>query len=116
LEYAAYAVDRIGEEAVRKQPFTLEELRRHYRDAILEIARRHKATNVRVFGSVARGENTGESDIDFLVDFEAAATLWDQIGLWQDLTELIGREVDLSVEKNLREEFRNDILRDATSL
>lgn len=116
LEYAANAVERVGAEEARKQPIGLEELRQNYREAILELARKRKATNVRVFGSVVRGESTGESDVDFLVDFEVDATLWDQIGLRQDLEELLGREVDLSVEKNLREEFRPHIMRDATPL
>jgi hypothetical protein len=86
------------------------------RDTVLQLAAQHRATNVRVFGSVARGEATPESDVDVLVDFQSGYTLWDTIGLAQDLTILLGRKVDVANAARLRSEFRVGILRDAVSL
>ncbi|MFN8448006.1 MAG: nucleotidyltransferase family protein [Anaerolineae bacterium] len=86
------------------------------RDEILRLARKYGATNVRVFGSVARGEATEHSDIDFLVDFPPDYSLWDRIGLTQDLEELLGRSVDVVLAARLREMIRDEILRDAVPL
>ncbi len=66
-----------------------------HREQILEVARRHHAVNVRVFGSVARGESTATSDIDFLVDFEVGSSLFDVLHLTDDLRDLLGCEVDV---------------------
>lgn len=65
------------------------------REEILSAARRRRASRVRVFGSVARGEARSDSDIDFLVDFDADASLLDQVGLIHDLRELLGIAVDV---------------------
>lgn len=86
------------------------------REQILELAARRKAYNVRIFGSLARGQATQESDIDFLVNFQPNYRLWDHIGLKQDLEALLGRKVDVANEDNLREEFRPYILQDAVPL
>ncbi|MBX3064620.1 MAG: nucleotidyltransferase family protein [Anaerolineae bacterium] len=86
------------------------------RQQILEIADRYGAYNVRVFGSVARGEATEKSDIDFLVDFKPDYRIWDQIGLKQDLEALLDCKVDVAVADSLREEFAPYILADATPL
>lgn len=74
---------------------TTRELIHEKREEILALAAKHKAKHVRLFGSVVRGEDTAESDVDFLVDFEEKATLFDQIGLKQDLEDLLGRGVDV---------------------
>ena len=66
-----------------------------HRDQILEIAARHHARNVRVFGSVARGEATAASDIDLLVDFDKESSLFDVLHLTDELKTLLGREVDV---------------------
>lgn len=65
------------------------------RARILEIAARHHARNVRVFGSVARGEATASSDIDFLVDFDEDSSLFDVLHLTEELEALLGRDVDV---------------------
>ena len=65
------------------------------RDEIAQVAARYGASNVRVFGSVARATARSDSDIDLLVDFEPGRTLVDQVGLWQDLEALLGRSVDV---------------------
>jgi predicted nucleotidyltransferase len=94
----------------------IDDLLKDKRDAILELAARYGASNVRVFGSVARGEARPDSDVDFLVDFKPDYRLWDHIGLQQDLEDLLGRKVDVAIARNLREEFRPYILRDAVNL
>lgn len=89
---------------------------RAQREAILALAERHGAHNVRVFGSVARGTADAESDIDFLVDLEPGRTLFDLGGLVMALRELLGRSVDVVTERSLRERVRESALRDATPL
>lgn len=83
---------------------------------ILRLATEHGASNVRVFGSVARSEAGPDSDIDFLVNFQPDYTLWDHIGLKQALEDLLGRKVHVALEKNLRDDFRSSIIRDAVPL
>ena len=80
---------------------TLEGLRAQ-REEIVAAARRRRASNVRVFGSVSRGEARPSSDVDFLVDFDAEASLLDQVGLIQDLEELLGVGVDVVSSGGLR--------------
>lgn len=86
------------------------------RGEILRIAARRGARNVRVFGSVARGEDRPDSDIDFLVDMEPGRTLLDLGGLFADLRELLGRPVDVLTEKELHRLFRNRVLAEARPL
>jgi uncharacterized protein len=73
---------------------TMEALRER-RAEILRLARKRRARRIAVFGSVARGEARPGSDIDLLVDFEPGASLLDQVGLFQDLEELLGTGVDV---------------------
>lgn len=99
-----------------RQPLTLESLRAR-RDEIVTLAQRRGADNVRVFGSVARGEATPESDVDFIVDFETGASLVDQSGLRLDLIELLNVNVDVvSNHPRLTERFRRQIEREAVWL
>ena len=86
------------------------------RQTILQIARRHGATNVRVFGSVSRGEARADSDVDFLVDLDEGRSLFDLGGLLIDLQELLGCRVDVVTEKGLRSRIRERVLREAISL
>ena len=72
----------------------LEQLRAR-REEIVALCARYGAYEVRVFGSVARGDTHAESDVDLLVTFRAGASIFDQIGLWQDLNDLLGCSVDL---------------------
>ncbi|MFQ5846038.1 MAG: nucleotidyltransferase family protein [Candidatus Methylomirabilales bacterium] len=83
------------------------------REEILRIASKHGARNVRVFGSVARGEADEASDIDLLVDLEPGRSLLDLGGLWSELNELLGRRVEVVTEKGLRERIRDRVLREA---
>ena len=86
------------------------------RDEILAVARRHGVSNVRVFGSVARGETHESSDVDFLVDIERGRSLLDLGGLLMDLADLLGCGVDVVTEKSLRERARGQILAEAKPL
>ena len=83
---------------------------------ILKIAAKHGARNVRIFGSVARGETRPESDVDFLVDMEPGRTLLDMGGLLMDLRELLGLEVDVVTEQGLKPRIRQRVLEEAAQL
>ena len=98
-----------------KTPPTLTELRAR-RAEILQIAAEHGAFNVRVFGSVARGEATPESDIDLLVDFRPDATMWDAVALWRTLRTLLDRDVNVIAEEASRDRFMQAALKDAIPL
>jgi uncharacterized protein len=93
----------------------LTELQRR-RTEILDVARARGASRVRVFGSVARGDATETSDIDFLVDFEEGRNLLDLGGLLMDLRELLGHDVDVVTEAGLRSRVVSRVLADAVDL
>ena len=86
------------------------------REAILEIATRYGARDVRVFGSVARGDVTPSSDLDLLVRFEPGRSLLDHGGLVMDLRELLGIKVDVIDEEAMRSRFREHVLKEARPL
>jgi uncharacterized protein len=92
------------------------ELLKDKREAILQIAAKHGARNVRVFGSVARGEADDQSDIDFLVDMEPGRSLLDLGGLLMDLQDLLGRNVDVVTERGLKPRIRERVLHEAVAL
>lgn len=101
-------------DATRTAP-TLADLRAR-RDEILALAQRYGASNVRVFGSVARGEATPDSDVDLLVHFQAGTSLFELSALWQDLRDLLGYEVNLLSEGGLKDRFRQRIADDLIAL
>jgi predicted nucleotidyltransferase len=86
------------------------------REEILRLCATYGARNVRVFGSVVRGEASDQSDIDFLVEFEPGRSLLDQAGLVLDLEELLGRKVDVVTEGGLYWLLRRRILKEARPL
>ena len=86
------------------------------RTVILEMAARHGAANVRVFGSVARGQEHPASDIDFLVDLEPGRNLFDLGGLLEDLREFLGSPVDLVEARSLNPRLRDQVLAEAVLL
>ncbi len=95
----------------------IKELLHNRRSQILAIAEKHGAYNVRVFGSVARGEATEESDIDFLVDYDLEKiTPWFPGGLLLDLEQLLNRKVDIATVDMLKERIRDRVLREAVAL
>jgi predicted nucleotidyltransferase len=95
---------------------TASDIVREKREEILAIARKHGATNMRVFGSVARGEADEESDIDLLVDLDAGRSLFDLGALVMELNESVGRHVDVVTERGIRTRIRGRIVREAVLL
>ena len=95
---------------------TLDTLRAERKDEILRLAERRGAHNLRVFGSVARGDANEGSDLDLLVAWEPGRSLMDHAGLVQDLQELLGIKVHVGTEKSLHWYVRDKILREATPL
>jgi predicted nucleotidyltransferase len=94
---------------------TLHELRSK-RDAILAIAKRYGARDLRLFGSVVRGEADAASDIDFLVELEPGRSLFDLGGLLMDLKEHLHCKVDVMTPAMLKSRVRQGILREALPL
>ena len=89
---------------------------REKRDQILAIARQHGARNVRVFGSLARGEGKRGSDLDVLVELESGRSLLDIIAIKQDLEDLLTTKVDIVTEAAVSPYMRDQVLRQAISL
>jgi predicted nucleotidyltransferase len=83
---------------------------------IRAIAERYGARNIRVFGSVARGDDRPDSDLDLLIDLEEERSLLDLIAIQQDLEDLLGRKVDVVTEGGLNRYLKDDILREAIPL
>ncbi len=94
---------------------TLNDLRKNS-ERIKKIAKKHGAGNVRVFGSISRGEEGPDSDIDFLVDFEADRSLFDLVGLKLELEELLGYNVDLVTEGSIHRLISSRIMKEAVPL
>ena len=86
------------------------------RDEILRLAARYGARNVRVFGSVARGEDRADSDIDLLVEMDDNRSLLDLVGLEQELEELLRRDVDVLTDASLHPDLRVRIAAEARAL
>ena len=86
------------------------------REEVLRLAAKHGARNVRIFGSVARGEADATSDLDFLIELEPGRNLLDMGGLLMDLQFVLGRPVDVISEKGLRPSIRARVLREAVPL
>jgi len=94
----------------------INDLLREKREDILRLAEKHGAANVRIFGSVARGEAGHESDIDLLIDMEPGRTLFDLGGLLYQLQELLGVPVGVVPEKGLRENVRSNVIKEAVPI
>jgi predicted nucleotidyltransferase len=94
----------------------LEDVLREKREEILRVAARHGARNVRVFGSVARGEADERSDIDLVVEFEPGRSLLDHAALWLELQELLGCKVDVVSDRGIKPRIRDRVLREAVPL
>ena len=92
------------------------ELIRAKRTEILRIAAKHGATNIRVFGSVARGETRAESDVDFLIDAGPVTSSWFPAGLIVDLQDLLGRPVEVVTENGLNPLIKDRVLQEAIPL
>ena len=89
---------------------------RSNREEIVRIAAKHGARNIRLFGSVARGEATFDSDVDFLVDAGPSTSSWFPGGLILDLQALLGRRVEVVTERGLHPLLRDRILQEAVPI
>lgn len=86
------------------------------REEILRLCETYGARNLRVFGSVARGEANTQSDVDFLVEMEPGRSLFDLGGLQYELERLLGRPVDVVTERGLKARIQERVLREALPL
>jgi predicted nucleotidyltransferase len=86
------------------------------RDEIIRIAARYGARNVRLFGSIARGDDRPESDLDLLVDMDPDRSLLDLVGLGQELEEVLHRRVDVLTDASLHPAIRERIVSEARAL
>jgi len=94
----------------------IEEILKNKRAEIIRIAEKHGARNIRVFGSVARGEADQQSDVDFLIEAGPKRTPFFPGGLVAELEELLGRKVDVVTEKALNPLLRDQVLKEARPL
>ena len=92
------------------------ELLEEFRTEIMEIARRHGVANIRVFGSVARGEAGPDSDVDLLVSISGQTSPWFPGGLVADLEDLLGRPVQVVTEQGLHDLLREQVMSEAVPL
>ena len=95
---------------------TIRETIREKRDAILRTAQRHGATQVRLIGSVARGEARPDSDVDLLVTWDQGSSLLDQAALMLELESMLGRKVDIASDGWVKPSIRESVYRDAIAL
>ena len=89
---------------------------REHREEILRVAAFHGAGNVRIFGSVARGEDTADSDVDLLVDVTGETTPWFPGSLIADLEQLLGQRVQIVIRRSLSPLILETVLREAVPL
>lgn len=109
----AFSIEPVTQSATTKRP---SQVLAAHREEVLKLARARGASNVRVFGSVARGEDTQSSDIDLLADFPPGTSLLTVIGLEQALRELLEVPVDLGPADSLRDDMRARVLAEARPL
>ena len=95
---------------------TINQLLREKREEIKRIAAKHGATNIRVFGSAARGEARASSDVDLLVDTTPDTSSWFPAGLVVDLEEILGCKVEVVTEKGLSPYLKDRVLEEAVPL
>ncbi len=95
---------------------SVEKLLQDKREEILRLAAQRGVYNVRVFGSVVRGEGGPNSDVDFLVEIEDGRSLFDLGGFLMDLQDLLGYKVDVVTEKGLHWYIRDRVLKEAVLL
>ena len=95
----------------------IKELLKEKRENIVNIAAKHGAYNIRIFGSVARGEDTEKSDIDFLIDYDSSQTTsWFPMGLILDLEAFLNCKVDIATEDSLHYFIKEQVLKEAIEL
>ena len=95
---------------------SLDEIVRMLRESIPDLANRYGVKRLGVFGSYVRGEADGESDLDILVEFERAPTLWELVRLERELGEKMEVKVDLVMKKNLKPRLRDAVLKEVVAV
>ena len=95
---------------------TLDILRREKKAEIVRLAEKRGCRNIRVFGSVATGENRPDSDVDFLVDLEPGRTIFDLAGFLGDVRDLLGTEIDVVESRSIHPYIRDRVLAEAIRL
>ncbi len=95
---------------------TAKEIIHARREDIFKIAARHGVSNIRLFGSVARGQEQTDSDIDFLIDVTGTPSAWFPVGLVRELEELLARRVEVVTERALNSDLRERVLSEAVPL
>ncbi len=95
---------------------SLDEIVRILRESIPDLANRYGVKRLGVFGSYVRGEADGESDLDILVEFERAPTLWELVRLERELGDKVGVKVDLVMKKNLKPRVRDAVLKEVVAV
>lgn len=95
---------------------TLERLRCEKKAEIIGLAARHGCRNIRVFGSVATGENRPGSDVDFLVDLDSGRTIFDLARFLGGLKDMLGTEIDVVESRSLHPYIRDRVLAEAVRL
>jgi predicted nucleotidyltransferase len=102
---------------MQKTKLGIEDIIGDKREALLKLAAKHGASNVRVFGSVARGEATEDSDLDLLVDQDwSRLSGWGGMELVVELEDLLARRVDVATEDELKPRIRERVLREVVAL
>jgi hypothetical protein len=99
-----------------KSKLSISSIIKNRREEIINIAQKYGAKNVRVFGSMARGEESAESDLDIIVEMEHGSSLLDIIAIKQDIEELLGRKVDVVTEASISPYIRDAVLKGAVNL
>ena len=99
-----------------KSDFGIQDILGEKREAILQLAARYGTSNIRVFGSLARGEARPDSDVDLLVSFPEDKSIFDLVGLWMEMKTLIGRDVSLIADTIDDKQFLKRALKDAVPL
>lgn len=94
----------------------LNELLKQRRNEIISLAEKYGAYNIRIFGSVARGQANEDSDIDFLVDLKDERSLWDLGGLWMELNDLLKVRIEVFTENTLKDSIRRIASKEAILL
>ena len=92
-----------------------EALRQH-RDEVLALASQHRVRSLKVFGSVARGDDSDDSDLDLIAEFEDDATLFNSFALQEALEALLQHRVELATGQGLHPMIREQVLREARAL
>lgn len=105
-----------GKIYLSEKDMEIKKLLKAKRAEIIKIAAQYGASNIRIFGSVARGEATEDSDIDFLMDIQVGRSLLNRIALIQDLEDLLDRKVDVAKPETLHECIREQVLKEAIPL